>query len=243
MQNQLKSGARDRTPADAPAHSIHGRIIHGDKRGRKLGFPTANIQLNEDNTPPDLEDGVWTSTFNLVAEPSQPWHVAVTSVGRRETYYGSKGQRLLESNLLNFQGNLYGATVRVDLYQNVRPQRAFRNSIELVEQLNADVACTRVWAATNGLGHKLAPLVSDPKSKRGIPKAKRHKSELELHEIRERRSQRADALIAEALLGDDLHRLSYDDLAKRTRLPIGYLRWKYPTLTELHLVVSNPRDV
>ncbi|WP_127783695.1 riboflavin kinase [Rhodococcus sp. X156] len=126
---------------------VEGVVEHGDKRGRLLGFPTANVAV------PDhaLSDGVWAGTVQIDPANDGPVHVAAVSVGHRPTYYGKDGERLLEAFLLDFTGDLYGATVLVRLHAHLRPQVRFVGSTELIEQLRLDVLDARAWAAEQGI--------------------------------------------------------------------------------------------
>jgi FAD synthase len=74
---------------------IQGIVEHGDKRGRTLGFPTANIQLFDDQ----IEDGVWAA---VIRTDSGKCGVAANSIGRRRTFYPQAGNKLLEAHLLDF---------------------------------------------------------------------------------------------------------------------------------------------
>lgn len=163
--------ADDATPVAAPAGVevptprrtdvallVEGVVEHGDERGRLLGFPTANVAV----PPHGLRDGVWAGTVQLdpLADGTGgPVHVAAVSVGHRPTYYGKDGERLLEANLLDFEGDLYGRTVLVRLHVRLRPQRRYAGSAELVDQLRRDVADTRRWAVGAGLGDLLTGAV------------------------------------------------------------------------------------
>ncbi|WP_432565650.1 riboflavin kinase [Kineococcus sp. SYSU DK003] len=134
--------------------SIVGVVEHGDKRGRLLGFPTANLVV----PLLDLEDGVWAGTVQLVQDSDEGMrteYVAAVSVGRRPTYYGDHGQRLIEANLLDFDGDLYGQTVLVLLHRRLRTQRRYVESDELVDQLHKDVENVRRWAMDVGFVHLL----------------------------------------------------------------------------------------
>nr|WP_281373368.1 riboflavin kinase [Kineococcus aurantiacus] len=131
--------------------TVEGVVEHGDQRGRLLGFPTANVALA--GTGPG--DGVWAGTVHVDPSGGGPLHVAAVSLGRRPTYYGEDGERLLEANLLDFTGDLYDRSVLVRLHVRLRPQQAFSGSAELVAQMQRDVARTRAWAVGAGLGHLL----------------------------------------------------------------------------------------
>nr|WP_281373073.1 riboflavin kinase [Kineococcus aurantiacus] len=136
---------------------VEGVVEHGDERGRLLGFPTANVAV----PPHGLKDGVWAGTVRIAPGPDGTGgttHVAAVSVGHRPTYYGKDGERLLEANLLDFDGDLYGRGIRIDLHVRLRPQRRYEGSAELVDQLRRDVEDTRRWAVGAGLEH----LLGDP---------------------------------------------------------------------------------
>jgi len=121
---------------------IEGIVEHGDQRGRLLGFPTANIPLDNE----DVQDGVWTA---IVQIESDRWFPAAVSIGRRRTFYGEAGQRLMEAHLLDFTENLYGRRIRVELATKIRPQRAFDDVQALTEQLNQDVQKVHEWSISH----------------------------------------------------------------------------------------------
>jgi FAD synthase len=123
---------------------VLGTVEAGDRRGRELGFPTANLRLGR--VP--VRDGVWAG--RVVLDHSGATYVAAVSVGRRPTFYRRDGERLLEAYLLDFDSDLYGRSIRVDLHQLLRRQRRFRGVPDLIEQLAVDVASTRAWAQRAG---------------------------------------------------------------------------------------------
>ncbi|GAA3530719.1 riboflavin kinase [Amycolatopsis ultiminotia] len=123
---------------------VRGPVEPGDKRGRELGFPTANIALR--NQSGELGDGVWAGW----AERSDGTRVAAAvSVGRRPTYYGADGYRLVEAYLLDFTGDLYGETLTVWLGRHLRDQKAYGSAEELIEALAVDVEAARDWVANH----------------------------------------------------------------------------------------------
>ncbi|MHC6231946.1 riboflavin kinase [Arthrobacter sp. MMS24-T111] len=121
--------------------TIEGTVEHGDQRGRLLGFPTANIPLENE----DIEDGVWGAIVLL--EPGRRVPAAV-SIGRRSTFY-EKGQRLLEAHLLDVNEDLYGRTIHIQLATKIRDQRAFENVQSLMEQLRQDVQKVHEWSISH----------------------------------------------------------------------------------------------
>jgi len=116
--------------------SVDGIVVVGDQRGRKLGFPTANLRIGADV---DLADGVYAGVVELKDGTS---HLAAISVGRRPHYYEA-GERLVEAFLLDFDGELYGEKIRVVIGELVREQRSFATESELVEQIARDVETIR----------------------------------------------------------------------------------------------------
>ena len=109
---------------------IEGVVIGGNRLGRKLGFPTANIALTENSV---VENGVYASRVYL---ESGEFYAAMTNVGVRPSVDGSK--RLLETHLFGFEGLLYGLTLRVELYDKIRDEKKFSSVDELREQIEKD---------------------------------------------------------------------------------------------------------
>jgi FAD synthase len=120
--------------------TVHGVVQRGDQRGRTIGFPTANLPLQDFSSP----DGVWAG---WLSSPSLGRWAAAVSVGTRSTFYGRRGIRLLEAHVLDFTGDLYGLSVTVMLEKRLRGQRKFPGLDELVDQLERDVNATRVWCS------------------------------------------------------------------------------------------------
>jgi hypothetical protein len=204
---------------------VEGSVEHGDERGRLLGFPTANLV-----SPDAVErDGVYAglvrvvrSSRRLAAEP----RLAVVSVGRRPTYYGGHGPRLLEAHLLDWTGDLYGATIRVELHRRLRPQRRFDTQDDLIEQIREDVAQAASWAATSGLTPEADGAVPQ-RFGRWVRQGHESRQGSTLRGLTRRQSRlRAldDALRASS---DDV--VSHASVAGRAGLPEGYLRWLFPT--------------
>ncbi|MFT4288291.1 riboflavin kinase [Nocardioides sp.] len=118
---------------------VEGPVEHGDKRGRELGFPTANLPI-EDGV---ARDGVWAATVELADGRLVP---ATVSIGRRTTFYGRDGVRLLEAFLLDFSEDIYGQHIRVWIGHRLRLQKRFSSVEALIEQMRSDVDDTREWA-------------------------------------------------------------------------------------------------
>ena len=126
-------------------HRIEGAVEHGDKRGRTLGFPTANIALG-DLHPPRF--GIYAVVVDVLDGPHRGRWRGAASVGERPTF----GVNLpnLEVYLMDFAGDLYGAQLSVALVAFLRPELRFESVEALVEQMRADVAEARARLAAAG---------------------------------------------------------------------------------------------
>ena len=108
---------------------VEGVVIGGNRLGRKLGFPTANIAINDDLA---IENGVYCSKVYVEGEV----YLAMTNVGVRPSVDGSR--RLLETHLFGFQGLLYGLRLRVELYEKIRDEQHFPSVEALRQQIIHD---------------------------------------------------------------------------------------------------------
>ena len=123
---------------------VRGSVEPGDKRGRELGFPTANIALSDQAG--SVGDGVWAG---WVRREDGSFIPAAVSVGRRPTYYGADGYRLLEAHLLDFTGDLYGETLVVWLGSHRRDQEKYASVEDLITALKKDIAAAAQWTSAH----------------------------------------------------------------------------------------------
>jgi riboflavin kinase / FMN adenylyltransferase len=112
---------------------LRGIVAHGDKRGRTLGFPTANLVPDPAHAVPD--HGIY-ATRAIV--PGLGEWTAATSIGVRPTFVTGRGL-LVEAFLLGFEGDLYGRELRLEFVARTRGERRFDSVEALVEQMHADV--------------------------------------------------------------------------------------------------------
>jgi riboflavin kinase/FMN adenylyltransferase len=112
---------------------IEGRVLRGDKRGRTIGFPTANVDPAEYVRP---ARGVYAVRAGVTAGAETRWFDGVANMGVRPTVDGSR--LLLEAHLFDFDGDLYGRYLRVALVEHLRPERKFDNIDALRQQIAAD---------------------------------------------------------------------------------------------------------
>ncbi len=122
-------------------YSICGRVIHGDKRGRTIGYPTANIRIARNNLP---FSGVFAVTMTGIDDLRIE---GVANIGVRPTVDGSN-KVVLETHLFDFNGDIYGYKVTVHFKQKIRAERRFQTVDELKEQIVDDVAeAKKIFAA------------------------------------------------------------------------------------------------
>ncbi|RLT44071.1 MAG: bifunctional riboflavin kinase/FAD synthetase [Chloroflexi bacterium] len=120
-------------------YAIRGPVVHGEQRGRSIGFPTLNVGVSPDRALPPL--GVYV-TRALVDERT---YAAVTNVGTRPTFDGHG--ITVETHLLDFAGDLYGHVVTIELLQMLRGEQKFDGIDALRAQIERDVQATRQYFA------------------------------------------------------------------------------------------------
>jgi riboflavin kinase/FMN adenylyltransferase len=123
--------------------SVRGPVVSGDRRGRSLGFPTANIALGLDRALPPY--GIYV-TRTYVRENAYP---SCTSIGVRPTFH-SDGQATVETYILDFDEEIYGEEIRIDLLHRLRDEQRFETVEALVEQMRRDIEDTRRWFLSHG---------------------------------------------------------------------------------------------
>ncbi|MEX2373138.1 MAG: bifunctional riboflavin kinase/FAD synthetase, partial [Dehalococcoidia bacterium] len=112
------------------AYSVRGPVLHGDERGRTIGFPTLNIGVSADRALPP--NGVYVTRAHVGENAIE----AVTNIGTRPTFDDSV-RRHVETHLLDFQGDLYGHVVTIELLAMLRPEVKFDGPDALVAQIHA----------------------------------------------------------------------------------------------------------
>jgi riboflavin kinase / FMN adenylyltransferase len=117
---------------------VSGEVVHGDKRGRELGFPTANMRLDPSC---GLKHGIYAVRVGVDGRR----YDGVASFGRRPMF--DTGTVLLESFLFDFAGDLYGQVVDVAFIDWIRPELAFASVADLVDRMNEDARIARAALA------------------------------------------------------------------------------------------------
>jgi riboflavin kinase/FMN adenylyltransferase len=110
---------------------VEGPVVTGDARGGTLGFPTANLDVRTDLVVPG----------NGIYAGAAAGHRAAVSIGTNPHYGGH--ERRVEAYLLDFEGDLYGRRLVVELWQRLRDEQAFESESELIQQIQRDVDLAR----------------------------------------------------------------------------------------------------
>lgn len=196
--------------------TVSGEVVGGDRRGRELGFPTANVWMPADD---GVEDGVWAARVTLDGVP----RLAAASLGHRPTFYDDSSARLLEVHILDFQGDLYGRRIVVGLHRHLRPQRRFRSMVALIRQMKKDVEEVRRWgqAATPRRSGRGAPRAPGAPSARRVP-----------------RERLIAAAVQEAAESGAVTHARVADLCG---IPVGYVRWAHPGVDDLLRIAGTVR--
>jgi riboflavin kinase/FMN adenylyltransferase len=119
------------------SYSLHGPVVRGDGRGRKIDFPTANIEYPADKLIP--ANGIYVGRARLGGAE----YAAAVNVGVRPTFQDEADKPIVEAYLLDFDGDIYGQDLRLEFVARLRDELKFPSVQALVEQMHRDVAQTR----------------------------------------------------------------------------------------------------
>jgi riboflavin kinase/FMN adenylyltransferase len=137
IRRALQDGYPERAAAElGRPWAIRGIVSHGDKRGRTIGFPTANVPLGRHLEP---ARGVYAVTVRL---PDGSVHKGAANIGRRPTVNEGPESRL-EVNIFDWSGDIYGQDIAVALVDYIRPEMKFSGLDELKARIAADAASAR----------------------------------------------------------------------------------------------------
>ena len=140
VRGAVESGAMRATRlALGRTYYIDGRVATGRRLGRKIGFPTVNVDPANDLFP---GSGVYITTSQF--ESFESTFQSVTNIGVRPTLYENYGITI-ESHILDFDSNVYGDTVRVYFHELLRRERQFRSALELTNQIRTDSGNARAF--------------------------------------------------------------------------------------------------
>jgi len=119
---------------------LEGAVVRGDGRGRELGYPTANLALVPRSPVPGI--GIYAGTAHLPGSS----HPAAISVGYNVTFTDDRSQVRVEAYLLDFDADIYGSPIRLDLTHRLRDELRFDSVDALLDQLHRDVEAVRTLA-------------------------------------------------------------------------------------------------
>ena len=126
-------------------YSMRGIVVHGEKRGRELGFPTANVEADSRYVFP--KKGIYTVRLHWKGK----WYPGVASLGHNPTFEMDERKTFLEVHLLNFDGDLYGEKVKVEWHTYLRDEIKFLSAEALKEQIAKDKEeAVRYFASEKG---------------------------------------------------------------------------------------------
>ncbi|PPA72019.1 riboflavin biosynthesis protein RibF [Jeotgalibacillus proteolyticus] len=116
-------------------YQLEGLVVHGDKRGRKIGFPTANIQINHELLVPS------TGVYAVRLFVHDRWIEGVCNIGYKPTFNSPDHKVLtVETHLFNFNENIYGEKIKAEWHVRIRSEKKFNGIEELVGQIERDKA-------------------------------------------------------------------------------------------------------
>jgi riboflavin kinase/FMN adenylyltransferase len=113
--------------------TLRGTVIHGDGRGKELGFPTANLKISDELIKPKV--GVYLAIANK--------HQCLVSIGYRPTF-GDKQELSIEAHLLDFSENIYNAELELEFIDKIRDEKKFSSKEELIKQIKEDISLTKI---------------------------------------------------------------------------------------------------
>ena len=113
-------------------YSFSGSVVGGDKRGRELGYPTANIKLSSQEK---LLPAIGIYAVEVLLENEK--HIGLLSIGNRPTFYNA-GELVAEVYIYNFNKEIYGENVTIELIERLRGEEKFKSAQDLIKQMNKD---------------------------------------------------------------------------------------------------------
>lgn len=113
-------------------YEVEGTVVHGEKRGRQIGFPTANVSLAADYLLPR------TGVYAVELELNNQWYQGVCNIGYKPTFHEDLKKPTIEVHLLSFNKQIYGEHVRVRWHKLIRSERKFSGIEALIEQISLD---------------------------------------------------------------------------------------------------------
>ncbi|MBZ4394597.1 MULTISPECIES: bifunctional riboflavin kinase/FAD synthetase [unclassified Myxococcus] len=124
---------------------LDGTVVAGAGRGRTIGFPTANVDTQNELRP---APGVYAIRVRFLKDAEGAWHGGAANIGIKPTFGGT--EVTIEAHLLDFSGDIYGRELRVQFLERLRPEQRFGSVAELTGQIKRDVEAARTVIARTG---------------------------------------------------------------------------------------------
>ncbi|WP_251549157.1 bifunctional riboflavin kinase/FAD synthetase [Neobacillus muris] len=133
IRKLLRDGKVDELPVLLGRYyTTAGTVVHGDKRGRAIGFPTANVEISDDCILPP------TGVYAVKLLVNQQWHDGVCNLGYRPTFYNETVKPSVEVHLFDYNHEFYGEEVTIEWHRRLRQEQKFAGIDELVLQIEQD---------------------------------------------------------------------------------------------------------
>ncbi len=137
LRSLIQEGKMDEIPTIlGRRYQIAGTVVHGDKRGRQIGFPTANVQVSSDFMLPP------TGVYAVRMKVKDTWFNGVCNVGYKPTFQQKEKALSVEVHLFSFDDIIYNESVEVEWHFRIRPEKKFHEVEELVAQIAQDKQMT-----------------------------------------------------------------------------------------------------
>lgn len=127
-------------------YALEGTVVPGFQEGRKLGFPTANIAVND---PLKLIPGRGVYAARITLPEHSATYMGMVNIGIRPTMENQIEHETIETHVLDYQGDLYGQHLKIEFLKRLRDERKFRSKADLTKQLETDAAFVRTLNETN----------------------------------------------------------------------------------------------
>ncbi|HEX3030981.1 MAG TPA: riboflavin biosynthesis protein RibF, partial [Bacillota bacterium] len=132
---------------------LRGQVVHGEKRGRQLGFPTANLDIPNDLLVPAL--GVYAVQVELNGRTLP----GIANIGVKPTFHPESHPANVEVHIFDFEGDIYGQVIKVSFLQKIRGEKKFNGINELVEQIKTDTGNARAVLDRLGISGTVGHIV------------------------------------------------------------------------------------
>ncbi|MTI82849.1 MAG: bifunctional riboflavin kinase/FAD synthetase [Firmicutes bacterium] len=120
---------------------FEGNVVLGERRGRTLGFPTANLAIDDRIVIPPK------GVYSVKAQVDNDNFLGVANIGTKPTFHGTKNKQNIEVHLLDFFGDLYGKKIKVFFTRHIRSEKRFASVNELVDQIKQDILLARAQSS------------------------------------------------------------------------------------------------